>query len=86
MDSFIFFITGLSLGICIYHIFASRGITININHKEVNDPVPTHDMVDMAEVMNNKPNKEDQVYEDMGVTIQHINEEISNIFGGSDRE
>jgi hypothetical protein len=43
-------------------------------------------MVDMAEIMDNKPNKEDQVYEDMGVTIQHINEEISNIFGGSDRE
>lgn len=86
MDSFMFFITGVSLGICIYHIFATRGITININHKQINDPVPTYTAVDMAEIVNGAPTNEDQVYENMGINIQDINEEISNVFGGSDRE
>lgn len=86
MDSFIHFITGVSLGICIYHIFATRGITININHKQVNDPAPTYTAVDMAEIINSAPTNEDQVYENMGINIQDINEEISNVFGGSDRE
>lgn len=86
MDSFMFFITGLSLGICVYHIFATKGITININHKEVNDPAPTYTNVDMAEIINGAPTNEDQVYENMGINIRDINEEISNVFGGSDRE
>ena len=86
MDSFMFFITGLSLGICVYHIFATKGITININHKEVNDPKPTYVNVDMAEIINGAPTNEDQVYENMGINIRDINEEISNVFGGSDRE
>lgn len=86
MDSFMFFITGLSLGICVYHIFATKGITININHKQVENPKPTHNVVDMAEIINGAPTNEDQVYENMGINIRDINEEISNVFGGSDRE
>ena len=43
-------------------------------------------MIDMSKVMDDtKQHNEDKTYDEMGKVLQDINEEISDIMGGSDR-
>ena len=88
MDNLIFFITGLALGMIIWRALTRKTITFTFNHihKNVYEKVPENEMIDMSKVMDNtKYQNEDKTYDEMGKVLQDINEEISDIMGGSDR-
>ena len=79
MDNLIFFVIG---GLLVYLVM-QRPLQITIHHKNENiiHELPESAMIKMADVINKIDPAEDKTYEEMGKVMDNVSE----IFGGSDR-
>ena len=84
MDNVIFFLIGMILAFFV----VGKPINIVIHHKNENlmPHIPEKEMPKMSDVLDKVDAEEDKAYKNMDNTIKEINEVVSSVFGGRDRQ